>query len=73
MSKGSLVLERAAFEECQSLGKVKSSGKNKIGVDMDTRELLLLAVEALKDEGLNKRASARSCCKNYGRHFRHSS
>ena len=54
MSKGSPALERAAFEECQSLGKVEASGKNKIGADMDPHEHLLLAVEVLKAEGLNK-------------------
>ena len=48
MSKGSPILERTVFEECQSLGKVKASGKNKIGADMDPHEHLLLAVEALK-------------------------
>ena len=54
MSKGSPVLERAAFEECQSLGKVEASGKNKVGAGMDSHEHLLSAVEALKAEGLNK-------------------
>ena len=54
MSKGSPVLERVAFEEFQSLGKVEASGRNKIGADMDPNEHLLLAVEALKVEGLNK-------------------
>ncbi|KAF5931837.1 hypothetical protein HYC85_028008 [Camellia sinensis] len=54
MSKGSPVLERAAFEECQSLGKVEASGKNKVGAGMDPHEHLLSAVEALKAEGLNK-------------------
>ncbi|KAF5933378.1 hypothetical protein HYC85_029549 [Camellia sinensis] len=54
MSKGSSVLEVAVFEECQSLGKVEASGKNKIGADMDPHEHHLLAVEALKAEGMNK-------------------
>ncbi|KAF5933731.1 hypothetical protein HYC85_029902 [Camellia sinensis] len=54
VSKGSLVLEQAIFEERQSLGEVKASGKNKIGATMDPHEHLLLAVEALKAKGLNK-------------------
>ncbi|KAF5933168.1 hypothetical protein HYC85_029339 [Camellia sinensis] len=54
VSKGPPVLERAVLEECQSLGEVKASGKNKIGTDMDPHEHLLLAVEALKAKGLDK-------------------
>ncbi|KAF5934576.1 hypothetical protein HYC85_030747 [Camellia sinensis] len=54
MSKGSPILERAAFEEGQSLGKVEASGKSKVGAGMDHHEHLLFAVKALKAEGLNK-------------------
>ncbi|KAF5932409.1 hypothetical protein HYC85_028580 [Camellia sinensis] len=54
MSKSSPVLERAVFEECQSLGKVEADGKNKVGTGIGPHEHLLLAVEALKAEGLNK-------------------
>ncbi|KAF5933886.1 hypothetical protein HYC85_030057 [Camellia sinensis] len=54
ISKGSPTLERATFEEGQSFGKVESSGKNKVGVDMDPHEHLLWAAEALKAEGLDK-------------------
>ncbi|KAF5934287.1 hypothetical protein HYC85_030458 [Camellia sinensis] len=39
MSKGSPVLERAAFEECQSLGKVEANGKNKVGAGMDPHNI----------------------------------
>ncbi|THG15787.1 hypothetical protein TEA_028689 [Camellia sinensis var. sinensis] len=45
---------RAVFEECQSLGKVEADGKNKVGAGIGPHEHLLLAVEALKAEGLNK-------------------
>ena len=48
------MLGQAAFEESQSLGGVEVSGRNKIGADMDPNERLLLAIEALKAEGLNK-------------------
>ncbi|KAF5931644.1 hypothetical protein HYC85_027815 [Camellia sinensis] len=53
-TKGSPILGRAAFEEGRSLDQVEASGENKIGLDMDPHEHLLLAVEALKAEGLNK-------------------
>lgn len=54
MSRDSPMLGRAAFEESQSLGGMEVSGRNKIAADMDPNEHLLLAVEALKAEGLNK-------------------
>ncbi|KAF5933070.1 hypothetical protein HYC85_029241 [Camellia sinensis] len=54
MSRDSPMLGRAAFEESQSLGGMEVSGRNKIGAGMDPNERLLLAIEALKAEGLNK-------------------
>ena len=54
MSRDSPMLGRAAFEESQSLGGMEVSGRNKVAADMEPNEHLLLAVEALKAEGLNK-------------------
>ncbi|KAF5932345.1 hypothetical protein HYC85_028516 [Camellia sinensis] len=54
MPKCSPILGRATFEEGQSLGKVKASGKNKVGAGIGPHEHLQWVVEALKAEGLNK-------------------